>query len=214
MGSPCLWLTEGVTNKMKLKPGMKVLDMGCGKAMSSIFLAKEYGVYVFANDLWINPSDNMQRIRDADLEYLIFPLRAEAHSLPYPNDFFDAAISINAYQFFGTSDTYFNNYFIPLLKKGGEVGFALPGLIKEFNGLVPDYLKEHWRSDFYNFHSKDWWLRNFMRSQATETIIADEFDDYGKEIMRLWEPIPNRMQMVRADNGRNLTWLRIVLKKK
>ena len=29
---------------MELEPGMRVLDMGCGKAISSIFLAKEFDV--------------------------------------------------------------------------------------------------------------------------------------------------------------------------
>jgi cyclopropane fatty-acyl-phospholipid synthase-like methyltransferase len=35
---------------MEFKPGMRVLDMGCGKALTSIFLANEFGVTVFAND--------------------------------------------------------------------------------------------------------------------------------------------------------------------
>ncbi len=36
---------------MNLKPGMRVLDMGCGAGFTSIILAKEYGVTVFANVL-------------------------------------------------------------------------------------------------------------------------------------------------------------------
>ena len=47
MGPNVLWLTEALCRKMKLAPGMHVLDMGCGKAMSAIFLAKEFGVQVF-----------------------------------------------------------------------------------------------------------------------------------------------------------------------
>ena len=38
---------------MPIEPGMKVLDLGCGKAMSSIFLAREFRVSVWATDLWI-----------------------------------------------------------------------------------------------------------------------------------------------------------------
>jgi len=37
---------------------MRVLDLGCGKALSSIFLAKEYGTQVWATDLWISATDN------------------------------------------------------------------------------------------------------------------------------------------------------------
>jgi len=35
--------------------------MGCGTAMTSIFLAKEFGVQVWANDLWISATDNFRR---------------------------------------------------------------------------------------------------------------------------------------------------------
>jgi len=38
MGPNVLWLTEWLCKALELKPGMRVLDMGCGKAMSSILL--------------------------------------------------------------------------------------------------------------------------------------------------------------------------------
>ena len=44
MGPHMLWLLEWIISKMHIKPGMHILDMGCGKAITSIFLAKEFGV--------------------------------------------------------------------------------------------------------------------------------------------------------------------------
>ena len=38
MGPNVLWLTESLAHSMELKPGMRVLDLGCGRALSSIFL--------------------------------------------------------------------------------------------------------------------------------------------------------------------------------
>ena len=156
MGSPCLWLAEAVADKMNLKPDMKVLDLGCGKAISSIFLAKEYGVKVFATDLWVSASENMARICEAGVEDLVFPIQAEAHVLPFAENFFDAVICLNSYQFYGTADTYFNDHLGKFVKANGEIGFALPGVFKEFDDLVPKYLQEHWWNDFYYFHSLDW----------------------------------------------------------
>src|SRR5262249_38564764 len=60
-----LWLTEWLCEALTLRPGMRVLDLGCGRAMSSIFLRREFGVQVWGVDLWFNPSENIQRIRDA-----------------------------------------------------------------------------------------------------------------------------------------------------
>jgi hypothetical protein len=51
MGPNVLWLAESLSQVMDLRPGMRVLDMGCGKAISSIFLAKEFDVQVWATDL-------------------------------------------------------------------------------------------------------------------------------------------------------------------
>lgn len=80
MGPNVLWMTEALCEKMKLEPGMRVLDMGCGRSMSSIFLAKEFGVQVWATDLWISATDNWERIREAGVEDRVFPIHAEARS--------------------------------------------------------------------------------------------------------------------------------------
>ena len=45
MGSNTLWLTEWLTSAMELKAGMRVLDLGCGRALSSIFLSREFWVH-------------------------------------------------------------------------------------------------------------------------------------------------------------------------
>jgi len=52
MGPNVLWLTEALSRVMKLERGMRVLDMGCGTALSSIFLAREFDLQVWATDLW------------------------------------------------------------------------------------------------------------------------------------------------------------------
>lgn len=44
MGPNALWLMEWLCQGLALKPGMRVLDLGCGKGITSIFLAKEFGV--------------------------------------------------------------------------------------------------------------------------------------------------------------------------
>lgn len=80
---------------------MRVLDMGCGNALTSIFLAKEIGVTVFANDLWVSPSENWDRICSAGMKNLVIPLHGEAHALPYADNFFDAVVCINFLSFMG-----------------------------------------------------------------------------------------------------------------
>ena len=106
MGPNPLLLLEELTNRMKLEKSMRILDMGCGKAITSIFLAREYDLHVWATDLWIKATDNWKRIQEAGVGDKVFPIRAEAHSLPYADEVFDAMVSIDAYHYFGTDDIY------------------------------------------------------------------------------------------------------------
>jgi len=100
MGPNPLWLLEELCEHMELKPGMKVLDMGCGRGITSVFLAKDFGVTVFANHLWISATENHKRFDEAGVTELVFPIHAEAHAPPYAEGFFDAAISIDSYQYY------------------------------------------------------------------------------------------------------------------
>src|ERR1051325_9678244 len=111
---------------MDLRPGMRVLDLGCGRAMSSIFLRREFGVQVWATDLWFNASENLQRVRDAGVEDGVFPLHADARSLPFAGEFFDAIVCVDAFPYFGTDDLYLNclGHFV---KAGGQIGIAGSG---------------------------------------------------------------------------------------
>lgn len=61
MGPNSMMILEELLNEVPLKAGMRVLDLGCGNGLTSVFLAKEYGVQVFALDLWISATDNYRR---------------------------------------------------------------------------------------------------------------------------------------------------------
>src|SRR5438445_4087916 len=89
-GANSLWMTEWLAAALDLRPGMRVLDLGCGRASSSIFLRREFGVQVWATDLWFSASENIQRIRDAGVEDGVFPIPADARSLPFAAEFFDS----------------------------------------------------------------------------------------------------------------------------
>tara|TARA_B100000945_G_scaffold63417_1_gene47387 strand:+ start:375 stop:653 length:279 start_codon:yes stop_codon:yes gene_type:complete len=61
MGPDALWLTEFLLESLTLEPGMRFLDHGCGMGMTSIFLAWEFGMEVWANDLRISAENSTRR---------------------------------------------------------------------------------------------------------------------------------------------------------
>jgi SAM-dependent methyltransferase len=217
MGPNVLWLTEALSQAMELKPGMRVLDMGCGKAVSSIFLAKEFGLQVWATDLWIGASENWQRVSEAGCADRVFPLHAEAHALPFADGFFDALVSMDAYHYFGTDDLYIG-YFSRFVRPGGQIGIVVPGLLKEFQGGVPEHLRPYWVWDFGSFHSPEWWRNHWVKTGKVSVTRADSITD-GWQQWLLWLEVcakagypgaPEEAEMLRMDAGRNLGFTRLV----
>lgn len=174
MGPNCMRIVEELTEHMILKPGMKVLDLGCGEALTSVFLAKEFGVTVFATDLWIDATSNMERVIKYGLEDKVFPIHADARTMPYAKGFFDAVVSVDSFHYFGTDERYLPEYLLPLLKPGASIGIAMPGLTEEFDE-VPEALKPYWSiSENVTFHSLEYWKKLLSR---TGTIsIEQEFE--------------------------------------
>lgn len=220
MGPNALWLTEALTQRLDLRPGMRVLDMGCGKAISSIFLAKEFGVQVWANDLWIDATDNWSRIQAAGVDDRVFPIHAEAHALPYADGFFDAIVSMDAYHYFGTNDLYIGTM-ARHLKPGGQLGIVVPGISAEIGELPPEHLRPFWEWDFASFHSPQWWRTLWQRSGKVRVETADMLPDGWREWLH-WLDVcadagypgaPREAEMLRIDAGRTLGFSRIVARK-
>jgi len=60
-GSHPPWMVEWLSQCLDLQPGMRVLDLGCWRARSSVFLAREFGVQVWATDLCCIESETVSR---------------------------------------------------------------------------------------------------------------------------------------------------------
>ena len=219
MGPNALWLTEFLASSLTLQPGMRVLDHGCGMGMSSVFLAREFGVEVWANDLWVSAEDNARRFREAGLGEQIHAVNADARSLPYDSDHFDVVVSLDAYHYFGTDDLYLG-YLSRFLKDGGQLGIVCPGLMSEFALDPPEHLRDGWDWQFATFHSAAWWSRHWQRSGKFDVEISDHLEHgwrYWAHWDRVYEDakgIPGDADMVELDGGRNLTFVRIVARKR
>lgn len=235
MGPNALWLTEWLCDGMDLEPKMHVLDLGCGRALSSIFLAREFGVHVWAVDLWIRAEDNMERIRAAGLEDQITPIQADAHRLPFTEPFFDAILSVGSYHYYGTCDLYLR-FLLSFLRPCGLAGIVVPGLMRDFDvdeegaAHVPEYLTETTPSggrfwdptQCFSFHTVDWWRRHWMQTGLVDVEVADTLERGWKHWLRFAETKcvmgTNRSEdetpALIADHGRYLGFVRMLARKR
>ena len=216
-GACSLWLIEWLTEKMALKPGMRVLDMGCGKAGSSIWLAQEFGVEVWAVDLWTPATDNMQRI---DLyaklglgnQGRVIPLHCDLRSLPFPAESFDVIVAVDSYFYVGTDSLYLN-YIANFLKPHGSIGIVGAGLTRDLDD-VPEHLKKWWTPDLWCIKSAQWFQREWARTGIMEVQVADCMPD-AWEVWLDWhrQVAPDNqveIDAITTDAGRNLTYSRVI----
>lgn len=221
MGPNALWLLESLTEVISLESGMRVLDLGCGRAMTSIFMAQEFGASVWATDLWIDPVQNTERIAAAGVEDLVTAVHAEAHALPFEEGFFDAVVSIDAYHYFGTDDLYLG-YLVDHLRPGGEIGIVVPAVVEEFEDEVPEHLAPFWQWEYCCFHSPTWWSRHWNKTGMVTVETADMVEDGWKDWLDFTEyslhslsserrpGAEDEISMLRADSGANLGFARVV----
>jgi cyclopropane fatty-acyl-phospholipid synthase-like methyltransferase len=205
-------MTEWLAEALSLRPGMRVLDLGCGRALSSVFLHREFGVEVWAVDLWFDPSENLQRVRDAGAGDGVFPLRADARALPFAAEFFDAVVSIDSFIYYGTDDLYLSAL-ARFVKPGGLIGITGAGLMQEIEGPLPEHLRDWWTPDLWCLHSAHWWRRHWERTGILEIEVADTLAggwqrwlDWHREIA------PDNAAEIRAleaDRGRYLGYVRV-----
>ncbi len=212
-GANPLWLTEWLAEVLDLHPGMRVLDLGCGRAMSSIFLHREFGVQVWATDLWFDVSENHERICDAGCVDGVFPIHADARALPFARDFFDVIVSIDSYPYYGTDEMYLP-YLARLVKPGGIIALAGAAVVQEWEGDIPAHLRDWWTPDLGCLHSAAWWRRHWEKSGILTVEHADTMPE-GWELWRDWLCViapenTNEIATLEADRGHHLGYVRMV----
>ncbi|HEV2778957.1 MAG TPA: class I SAM-dependent methyltransferase [Actinophytocola sp.] len=216
-GANSLWLTEWLAEAVELRPGMRVLDLGCGRGASSIFLHREFGVQVWAVDLWFSVDERLARVRDAGVGDGVFPIHADARSLPFAAGFFDAVVSIDSFVYYGTDDLY-ANYLARFVTPGGTIGVAGAGLTQEIDGPVPDHLRSWWEPSMCCLHSAAWWRRHWERSGILDVDQADDLPD-GWRHWLAWQRAVSpdnqtEIHALEADHGQYLGYVRAVARRR
>ncbi len=216
-GANPLWLAEWLAEGLELRPGLRVLDLGCGRACSSIFLRREFGVEVWAADRWFSPTENLARIRDAGVEDGVYPLHVEARALPFAEGFFDLLLGIDSFPYFGTDDLALNDL-LRFVKPGGTIAIAGSGLVDEFDGPLPEHLRPMWSPTAWSLHSAAWWRRHWEKTGLVDVVLADTMPDGWRRWLE-WQTTgfpDNAIEIaaLEADRGRHLGYVRVVARRR
>ncbi|MDQ4125871.1 MAG: methyltransferase domain-containing protein [Actinomycetota bacterium] len=218
MGPHPLWLLEDLAEDLELEPGMRVLDLGSGLGATSVFLAREFGVEVFAVDLWVPAADAARTFAEAGVGDRVVALHADARELPFAPGFFDAVVSVDAFEYFGTDDNYLP-YLAGFVVPGGQIGIAAPALTREVRDLggIPDHVYACVGAEGLAWHTPEWW-RAHWESTRLVSVTSARLQPRGWENWLLWSrvcrdhnaasdyDIDDVIEMLEADGGRLLSF--------
>ena len=190
-GGGGLYLAVQMLRTLRLKPDDLVLDLGCGKGATSVFLAKHYGVRVVALDLWTSAEFLDEKFRAAGFTDRISAIQMDAtQPLPFPEDYFDAIFCMNSFNFYGGSRAFLKHA-LQHLKPKGQLCIGSEALSEEFTeqqliNPPPIYAfrlphpNEHvdvFEDDFKKQHTPNWWRDLFQSSGLLNVECCHELED-------------------------------------
>lgn len=220
MGPNPVKLTEELLSDCKIKKGEKVMDLGSGMGLTSVFMAKEYGFKVYAADLWSDPFENREFFKSMGLtQEEIVPVKADAEALCFEKEFFDAVVSTDSYNYFGRDEKYLDGKLLPFVKKGGYIYICVPGMKKDMHDNLPEELLLSWNSEQLDYiHDKSYWSYIVGRSLGARVIEVSEMEAadevWNDWILRDNPYAENDRKSIKAGAGKYLNFIKIVLQKK
>jgi len=190
-GGGGLYLATHMLRTLRLKPNDLVLDLGCGKGSTSIFLAKHYGARVTALDLWTSAEFLDEKFKAQGYADCISAIQMDAtQPLPFPENYFDSIFCMNSFNFYGGS-VDFLRHLLKHLKPGGQLCLGSEVLTSEFTvkqlenppqvyAFKPPPPNEHvdvFEGDFKKQHTPAWWCDLFQSSGLLQVEHCQGLED-------------------------------------
>ena len=220
MGPNPIKLEEELLLDHQIPAHAVVCDLGSGKGLTSVFLAKEYGFTVYAADLWSDPAENRAFFDAMGLDRRqIIPVKADATNLPFEKNFFDAVVSTDSYNYFGRDERYLDDKLLPFVKPGGLVYIAIPGMKRDCHDHLPEELLLSWTPEQLDYmHDVDYWRGIVSQCRGAEVLSMREMES-NDEVWADWLAQDNEYAVgdrrsMEAGGGKYLNFIAIVLRKK
>ena len=216
MGPNAMRVSEEMASFLSITEDKRILDLGCGRGLSTLLLTQKYGATVFAADFWILPTENYKRFQSIGIADKAIPISVDAtKGLPFADGYFDILFSVDAYHYFGDTDEMLPSL-IPFVKKGGYIAVAIPGLKFEFGENVPDEMKPWWDEPEIarTIRSLDWWKGLWSETDGIEIEVVREMSCHQQAwnewltgyIPEAAEDIP----MMEAENGKYFNHIQLI----
>ncbi len=190
-GGGGLYLAVHMLRALNLQPGEQVLDLGCGKGETTVYMAQRYGVRVKALDLWTPAEFLTHKFAARGVSAQASAVQMDATApLPYAEDEFDAIFCMNSFNFYGARPGFLARL-LRHLKPGGRLcigsevlsaeftpeQLANPPHVYAFKLPPPNEDVDVFTDDFATQHTPGWWRAFFEASGLVDVETCYELED-------------------------------------
>lgn len=183
MGPHAILMTEELCKNTDFSAYTRICDLGCGKGLSSLYLADQTAGTVHACDLWIEAEENAERFASLGYSDKIIPVHGDAFELPFSEGYFDALVSIDAYHYFGREPGAIEGI-ARYVKRGGAILIAVPGLVRTLDASMMEVFSHSWSEENMDtIRTLPWWVELLGLSSAVELESVEEMECFD----RAWE---------------------------
>lgn len=168
MGPNGIRQAEELASHFPITKDMRILDLGAGMGLSSLYLVKEFGTKVFVTDFYIDPTENYERFQSIGIADKTVPMMLDAtQPFPFAKNYFDVIFSVGAYNLFGANEEMLPKL-ISYVKKGGYIAVAFPGLKFDFGDNVPQEMKRFWNEPEVAslVRGIEWWKNLWSKTEG------------------------------------------------
>lgn len=152
------------------------------------------------------------------MEQKIVPIHADAHCPPFADEYFDAIISVDSYHYFGRDERYLDTTLAALVKKGGMIALAFPGLKHELGDTLPAEMALSWSAeDMETWHSCAWWKKLLSSSKTVEIVSVAEMNCF-EECWNDWLSCENQYAIsdrraMEAGAGKYMNFISVICRR-
>ncbi len=219
MGPNPLKLLEELLNNNYLKENAIVCDLGSGNGLTSIFLVKEYNVFVYATDLWSEPKENEKFFNEVGLNSKqIIPIKADANSLPFSKNSLDALVCVDSYNYFGYDIDFLDSKILPFIKDDGYIYINVIAMKEDYNKKYPSELLLSWNNEQLSYIKPIKFWKDTFNSCKNAKVISFKTTNNDKEVWNDWikqnnEYAINDKKAIEANADKYMCFINVILKK-
>ena len=171
-------LTKHTAELANLKPGLKLLDVSCGRGTQSIFYAQEYGVEVTGLDLSEEMVQTaMENTKNANIDNLVSCKLGDSQDLPFDDNSFDIVVNECAVGIPDDSQKVLDEM-VRVAKPGGVIVIHESTWRKKLSDAEKEEISERYGTTPLEY---DEWISMLQKAGVRE--ILTEFDEWSKPEM-------------------------------